>query len=88
MPEAGFGVSTILPVVSAFFELGREPIATFRRGLRSLRLDEMAGHADLQSAEPAVACPKAIDGHRNVRATPKMPCLPLWMARGIVLWAM
>jgi hypothetical protein len=54
-------VHGILPVVSVFFELGRDPIAISPQGLRALRLDEMVRHARLQSEEQAVACLKAID---------------------------
>jgi hypothetical protein len=50
-----------LPVVSVFFELGREPVATSPRGLRALQLDTMARHARLQSTEQVVACLQAID---------------------------
>ena len=51
----------MLPVVSVFFELGREPVASSPQGLRALRLDEMARHAHLQPVEQVVACLRAID---------------------------
>jgi hypothetical protein len=38
----------LLPVVSVFFELGREPAAASARGLRALRLDDMLRHSRLQ----------------------------------------
>jgi hypothetical protein len=50
----------VLPGVSVFFELGREPVATSPRGLRALQLDTMARHAHLQSTEQVVACLQAI----------------------------
>ncbi|MDR3529158.1 MAG: hypothetical protein P4L90_01185 [Rhodopila sp.] len=54
-------IQGILPVVSVFFELGREPVATSPQGLRALRLDEMTRHARLQTPEQVIACLKAID---------------------------
>jgi hypothetical protein len=51
----------VLPGVSVFFELGREPVATSPRGLRALQLDTMARHAHLQSTEQVVACLQAIN---------------------------
>ena len=38
-------INDILPVVSVFFELAREPAVATAQGLRALRLDEMARHA-------------------------------------------
>ncbi len=55
-------IQGMLPVVSVFFELGREPVAVSPQGLRALRLDEIAQHARLRSPEEAVACLKVIDG--------------------------
>jgi hypothetical protein len=54
-------IQGLLPVVSVFFELGREPAAALANGLRALRLDEMTRHARLQSPEQVVACLQAID---------------------------
>jgi hypothetical protein len=51
----------VLPLLSVFFELGRDRVATSPQGLRALRLDEIARHARLQSLEQAVACLRAID---------------------------
>jgi hypothetical protein len=51
----------ILPLVSVFFELARDPIAATGQGLRALRLDEMARHARLQSPDQVMACLRAID---------------------------
>src|SRR6186997_1880752 len=49
-------IQGVLPVVSVFFELGREPATASSQGLRALRLDEMARHSRLQSPEQVVAC--------------------------------
>ena len=54
-------IQGMLPVVSVFFELGREPVATSAEGVRALRLDEMARHARLQTTQQVVACLNAID---------------------------
>lgn len=49
-------IQGILPAVSAFFELGREPVAGSAQGLRALRLDDMARHLRLQTPEQVAAC--------------------------------
>ncbi len=54
-------IQGLLPVVSVFFELGREPVAASTQGLRALRLDEMLRHVHLQAPEQIVACLEAID---------------------------
>lgn len=54
-------IQGMLPVVSVFFELGREPVATSSDGVRALRLDEMTRHARLQAPQQVVACLNAID---------------------------
>lgn len=54
-------IQGMLPVVSVFFELGRDPIATSPQGVRALRLDDMTRHARLQSPQQVVACLNAID---------------------------
>jgi len=54
-------INDILPVVSVFFELAREPAVATAQGLRALRLDEMAHHARLQGPEQVMACLRAID---------------------------
>jgi hypothetical protein len=54
-------INEILPVVSVFFELAREPAAATAQGLRALRLDEMARHARLQGPEQVMACLRTID---------------------------
>lgn len=50
-----------LPVVSVFFELGRDPVATSPQGLRALALDDIARHVHLQNAEQVAACLAVID---------------------------
>jgi hypothetical protein len=52
---------SLLPVVSVFFELGRDPVAMSPDGVRALRLDDMARHARLQAPQQVVACLNAID---------------------------
>ena len=54
-------IQGMLPVVSVFFELGRDPIATSPEGVRALRLDEMARHVRLQAPQQVIACLNAID---------------------------
>ncbi|HBK05544.1 MAG TPA: hypothetical protein DDZ81_06715 [Acetobacteraceae bacterium] len=54
-------IQGMLPVVSVFFELGLEPVATSPEGVRALRLDEMTRHARLQTPRQVVACLNAID---------------------------
>jgi len=51
----------LLPVVSVFFQRGRDPFAAAAQGLRALRLDEMARHARLQAPEQVLACLHAIN---------------------------
>lgn len=55
-------IQGMLPVVSVFFELGRDPVAVSAEGLRVLRLDQMMQHAHLRSLDQLVACLRAIDG--------------------------
>lgn len=54
-------IQGVLPLVSVFFELGRDPVATSPQGLRALPLEDMAHHARLHSAEQLVACLQAIN---------------------------
>jgi len=54
-------IQGVLPLVSVFFELGRDPVATSPQGLRALPLEDMAHHARLHSAEQVVACLQAIN---------------------------
>src|SRR4051794_5570651 len=49
-------IGEILPVVTVFFELAREPAAASAQGLRALRLDEMARQARLHGPEQVAAC--------------------------------
>ena len=54
-------IQGMLPVVSVFFELGRDPVATSPDGVRALRLDDMVRHARLQAPQQVIACLNAID---------------------------
>ena len=54
-------IQGMLPVVSVFFELGRDPVATSPDGVRALRIDNMVRHARLQAPQQVVACLNAID---------------------------
>lgn len=54
-------VHSVLPVVSVFFELAREPAMASPQGLRVLRLDDMTRHCRLRSAAQVVACLDAIN---------------------------
>jgi len=64
-------IQGLLPVVSVFFALGREPVAASTQGLRALRLDEMLRHVHLQAPEQIVACLEAIDeALQRVRGEP------------------
>ncbi|MBS0643603.1 MAG: hypothetical protein U1E70_17925 [Acetobacteraceae bacterium] len=51
----------VLPVVSVFFELAREPAMVSPQGLRVLHLDDMTRHCRLQSPAQIVACLDAIN---------------------------
>jgi hypothetical protein len=60
-----------LPVVSVFFELGREPVAASAQGVRALWLDDMLRHTHMHVPEQIVACLEAIDqALQRVRAEP------------------
>lgn len=60
-----------LPVVSVFFELGREPVAASAQNVRALRLDDILRHTHLQTSEQIVACLEAIDeALQRVRTEP------------------
>jgi hypothetical protein len=64
-------IQGFLPVVSVFFELGREPFAASAQGVRALRLDDMLRHTHLQAPEQIAACLEAIDeALQRVRAEP------------------
>jgi hypothetical protein len=64
-------IQGFLPVVSVFFELGREPAAVSTQGVRALWLDDMLRHAHLQAPQQIVACLQAIDeALQRVRAEP------------------
>jgi len=64
-------IHEVLPVVSVFFELGREPVAVSAPGLRALRLDDMLRHSRLPGAEQVIACLKIVDeALQRVRGEP------------------
>jgi len=64
-------IQGFLPVVSVFFELGREPVAASAQGVRALWLDDMLRHTHLQTPEQIVACLEAInEALQRVRAEP------------------
>ena len=61
----------LLPVVSVFFELGREPAAVSALGLPALRLDDMLRHSRLPGVEQILACLKIVDeALQRVRGEP------------------
>ena len=49
-------VQSMLPVVSVFFELGREAASVAVHGLRAFRVADILRHARLQSPEQVVQC--------------------------------
>lgn len=49
-------VQGMLPVVSVFFELGREPASVAAHGLRAFRIADILRHARLQSPDQVVQC--------------------------------
>jgi hypothetical protein len=49
-------VKGMLPVVSVFFELGREPASVPVHGLRAFRIADLLRHARLQSPDQVVEC--------------------------------
>jgi hypothetical protein len=73
--EAGKVLSLIrgmIPVVSVFFELGREGTRTDIEGIETFRLDDILRHTRLQNLEQVVACLDSIDeAVRQVRGDPE-----------------
>ena len=64
-------IEDILPVVSVFFELGRENAGVPVQGVRVFRLAEMLRHTRLESAAQVVQCLDVInDALRHVRQDP------------------
>lgn len=53
-------IQNLLPVVSVFFELGREAASVPVRGMRSLRLTDILRHTRLQTVDQVVECLEVI----------------------------
>ena len=65
-------IEDILPVVSVFFELGRETASVPVQGLRVFRLPDIMRHTRLQSVAQVIECLDVInDALRNVRKDPE-----------------
>ncbi len=61
-------IEDILPVVSVFFELGRENASVPVQGMRVFRLPEILRHTRLESAAQVIECLEVInDALRHVR---------------------
>ena len=61
-------IQPLLPVVSVFFELGREAASVPVQGMRALRLADILRHTRLQSADQVVECLELLtDALRRVR---------------------
>jgi hypothetical protein len=73
--EAGEVLSLIqgmIPVVSVFFELGREGTRTDIEGVEAFRLDDILRHTRLQTLEQVVACLGSInEAVAQVRGDPQ-----------------
>lgn len=64
-------IEDLLPVVSVFFELGRESAGTLVQGMRVFRLPEILRHTRLQSVAQVIECLDVInDALRSVRQEP------------------
>jgi len=55
-------IQNLLPVVSVFFELGREGASVPVQGMRALRLSDILRHTRLQTAEQVVECLEVLAG--------------------------
>jgi hypothetical protein len=65
-------IEDILPVVSVFFELGRENASVPVQGMRVFRLSEILKHTRLESVSQVVECLDVInDALRHVRRDPE-----------------
>ena len=66
-------IEDILPVVSVFFELGRENASVPVQGMRVFRLPEILRHTRLESVSQVVECLDVInDALRHVRKDPEV----------------
>ncbi|HQT75739.1 MAG: hypothetical protein B7Z80_00860 [Rhodospirillales bacterium 20-64-7] len=54
-------IRNVLPVVSVFFELARDPAVMSPQGLRILHVEDMMRHSRLQTTGDVVACLEAIN---------------------------
>ena len=64
-------IENVLPVVSVFFELGRETASTPLQGMRAFRLADILRHTRLESTSQVVDCLEVInDALRRVRGDP------------------
>jgi len=65
-------IEDILPVVSVFFELGRENASVPVQGMRVFRLPEILRHTRLESVSQVVECLDVVnDALRHVRRDPE-----------------
>ena len=65
-------IEDILPVVSVFFELGRENASVPVQGMRVFRLPEILRHTRLESVAQVIECLEVInDALRHVRHDPE-----------------
>ena len=65
-------IEDILPVVTVFFELGRESASVPTQGLRVFRLAEVLRHTRLESVAQVIECLDVInDAFRHVRRDPE-----------------
>ena len=65
-------IEDILPVVSVFFELGRENSSVPAQGMRVFRLPEILRHTRLESTAQVIECLDVInDALRHVRRDPE-----------------
>jgi len=65
-------IEDILPVVSVFFELGRENASVLSQGVRVFRLADILRHTRLESVAQVIECLEVInDALRHVRRDPE-----------------
>lgn len=55
-------IQPLLPVVTVFFELAREPFAMSPQGLRVLQVNDIMRHCRLQNVNQVLACLETING--------------------------
>ncbi len=71
-------VQGMLPVVSVFFELGREAASVAVHGLRAFRIADILRHARLRSPDEVVECLDVLtQALRRVRGEPNAPFFAL-----------